>query len=64
MLANDDNDEQDAKRVTDRARATETIIASSLTTDFRLARYRGRAKKRGGWDGREKETEREGNAVS
>jgi len=43
----DDGDEQDVKRVTDRARATETIIASGLTTDFRFARYRGREHKKG-----------------
>jgi len=43
----DDGDEQDAKRVTDRARATETIIASGLTTDFRLARYRESAHGKG-----------------
>lgn len=42
----DDGDEQDVKRVTDRARATETIIVSDITTDFRLARYRGREHKK------------------
>jgi len=51
LVLADDGDEQDAKRVTDRARATKTIIASGLTTDFRLARYRENAHGKGGGRG-------------